>query len=103
MSTAVYERIRNNPKFDELVSKRSRFAWTLTAIVLGIYFTFIMVVAFNPKLLATPIFSGWTASIAWPIGVGMILLFWLMTGLYVRRANSEFDDINAEIIKGAIE
>ena len=103
MSTAVYERIRNNPKFDELVSKRSRFAWTLTAIVLGIYFTFIMVVAFNPKLLATPIFAGWTASIAWPIGVGMILLFWLMTGLYVRRANSEFDDINAEIIKGAIE
>ena len=48
MSTAVYERIRRNPKFDELVGKRSRFAWLLTAIVLGIYFIFIMVVAFNP-------------------------------------------------------
>lgn len=103
MSTAVYERIRNNPKFDQLVTTRSRFAWLLTAIVLGIYFTFIMIVAFNPKLLATPIFEGGTASIAWPIGVGMILLFWLMTGLYIRRANGEFDDINAEIIKGAIE
>ena len=33
----------------------------------------------------------------------MILLFWLMTGLYIRRANGEFDDINSEIIKGAIE
>ena len=103
MSTAVYERIRNNPKFDQLVTTRSRFAWLLTAIVLGIYFTFIMIVAFNPKLLATPIFEGGVASIAWPIGVGMILLFWLMTGLYVRRANGEFDDIIAEIIKGAIE
>ena len=58
MSTAIYERIRNNPKFDELVAKRSRFAWTLTAIVLGIYFIFIMIVAFNPKLLATPIWAG---------------------------------------------
>ncbi len=97
MSTAIYERIRNNPKFDELVAKRSRFAWTLT------YFTFIMIVAFSPKLLGTPIWAGGTASIAWPIGAGMILLFWLMTGLYVRRANSEFDDINSEIVKGAIE
>jgi uncharacterized membrane protein (DUF485 family) len=103
MSTAIYERIRKNPKFDVLVSKRSHFAWLLTAIVLGIYFIFIMVVAFNPKLLATPIFAGGTASIAWPIGLGMIVLFWLMTGLYVYRANSEFDDINAEIVKGAVE
>jgi len=103
MSTAVYERIRKNPKFDELVTKRSRFAWTLTVVVLGIYFAFIMVVAFNPTLLATPIWEGGTATIAWPIGAGMILLFWLMTGLYIRRANSECDDINSEIIKGAIE
>ncbi len=103
MSTEVYERIRKNPKFDELVTKRSRFAWTLTIVVLGIYFAFIMVVAFNPTLLAKPIWEGGTATIAWPIGAGMILLFWLMTGLYIRRANGEFDDINSEIIKGAIE
>ena len=103
MSSEVYERIRRNPKFDELVTKRSRFAWTLTAVVLGIYFIFIMVVAFNPALLAKPIWDGGTATIAWPIGAGMILLFWLMTGLYIRRANGEFDDINSAIIKGAIE
>ncbi|HRC69343.1 MAG TPA: DUF485 domain-containing protein, partial [Candidatus Competibacter denitrificans] len=52
MSSEVYERIRRNPKFDELVSKRSSFAWTLTAVVLGLYFIFIMIVAFNPTLLA---------------------------------------------------
>ena len=103
MSTAVYERIRKNPKFDELVTKRSRFAWLLTAFVLGIYFVFIMVVAFNPTLLANPIWEGGVATIAWPIGAGLILLFWLLTGVYIRRANGEFDDINSEIIRGAIE
>lgn len=103
MSSEVYERIRRNPKFDELVKKRSNFAWMLTAIVLGLYFIFIMIVAFNPMLLAAPIWEGGKASIAWPIGAGLILLFWLMTGLYIRRANGEFDDINSEIIRGAIE
>ena len=103
MSSEVYERIRRNPKFDELVNKRSRFAWTLTAVVLGLYFIFIMVVAFNPMLLAKPIWEGGVATIAWPIGAGLILLFWLLTGVYIRRANSEFDDINSAIIKGAIE
>ena len=103
MSTAVYERIRKNPQFDELVTRRSRFAWTLTAVVLGIYFVFIMIVAFNPQMLGAPIWEGGKASIAWPIGAGMILLFWLMTGLYIRRANGEFDELNARIIKGAIE
>ena len=103
MSSEVYERIRKNPKFDELVGKRSHFAWTLTAVVLGIYFAFIMVVAFNPTALATPIWEGGKATIAWPIGAGMILLFWLMTGLYIRRANGEFDDINSAIVKEAIE
>lgn len=103
MSSEVYERIRRNPKFNELVSRRSSFAWMLTAVVLGLYFIFIMVVAFKPMLLATPIWTGGVASIAWPIGAGLILLFWLMTGLYIRRANGEFDDLNSQIIKEAVE
>ncbi len=103
MSSEVYDRIRRNPKFQELVTKRSSFAWMLTAIVLGLYFIFIMIVAFNPTMLAVPIWEGGKATIAWPIGAGLILLFWLLTGAYIRRANGEFDDINSQIIKEAIE
>lgn len=103
MSTAVYERIRRNPKFAELVAKRSRFAWTLSAIVLGIYFVFIMVVAFDPKLLATPVAPGATTTIAIPIGVGMVVLFWVLTGVYIRRANKDFDVLNSEIVKEAMK
>lgn len=102
MSAAVYERIRNHPKFAELVRRRSRFAWTLSAIVLGIYFTFIMVVAFAPQLLAAPVAAGLTTTVAWPIGVGMVVLFWIMTGIYIRRANRDFDAINREIVKEAL-
>ena len=81
--------------------KRSRFSWTLAVIVLVIFYGFILVVAFAPKLLATPLSPGSVTTIGIPIGVGIITLFWLLTGFYVRRANKEFDAINVELIQEA--
>jgi uncharacterized membrane protein (DUF485 family) len=49
MSSVIYERIRRNPKFDELVQKRGSFAWTLSAIVLILFYGFFLLVAFNPE------------------------------------------------------
>jgi cation/acetate symporter len=103
MSSAVYEKIRNNPRFDELVGKRSRFAWSLSAIVLVLYFSFVMVVAFKPQLLATPLFSDTVTTVAWPIGAGLVLFFWILTGVYIRRANREFDEINSQLVKEALK
>ena len=101
MSSAAYERIRQNPKFDKLVATRSRFAWTLSAVVLVLYYGFMAIVAFNPTLLASPLGEGRIATIGWPIAACMMVLFWVMTGLYVYRANGQFDQINAELIKEA--
>lgn len=103
MSTAVYQKIRSNPRFAELVSTRSRFAWSLSAVVLVLYFAFIAVVAFNPKLLAVPLGAGVTTTWAIPVGVGIVVLFWLLTAYYVRRANRDFDTLNAEILKEALK
>ena len=38
MSSAMYESMRVNPKFQELVEKRGRFAWTLATIVLVLFY-----------------------------------------------------------------
>lgn len=81
--------------------KRSRFSWTLAVIILVIFYGFILVVAFAPKLLATPLSPDSVTTIGIPIGVGIITLFWLLTGFYVRRANKEFDAINVELIQEA--
>ena len=43
----IYAHIRNNPKFDELVTKRRRFAMVLSAIVPTMFYGFIMQVAFS--------------------------------------------------------
>jgi len=101
MSSHVHDHIRNNPKFAELVSKRKAFAYTLSAIMLTIYFSFILVIAFAPKLLGTPISEGSTTTIGFPIGVLVILSAITLTGIYVRRANGEFDELNRQILEEA--
>ncbi len=103
MSSEIYQRIRNNPRYREEMAKRSRFSWTLAIIVLVIFYGFILIVAFAPQLLAIPLSEGSVTTVGWPIGVGIIALFWLLTGYYVRRANNEFDTANLEIIREAEE
>ncbi|MBL8565160.1 MAG: DUF485 domain-containing protein [Hyphomicrobiaceae bacterium] len=101
MSQEMYRKIRSNPKFAVLASDRSRFAWGLTAIVLAAYYAFMMVVAFAPDLLRSPLWPGATLSVGVPFGAAIIVGSWLLTGLYVRRANRTYETLNEEIIKEA--
>ena len=96
---ASNDHIKNNPKFRELVTKRRTFAWTLTAAMMVLYYGFIMLVAYNKPFLAKPLFEGSIATVGFPIGVGVILLSIVFTGIYVRRANGEFDELNRQIIE----
>ena len=51
----VSGKIQNNPKYLELVKRRSRLAWTLSAIVCVIFYGFILMIAFAPGILTEPI------------------------------------------------
>jgi uncharacterized membrane protein (DUF485 family) len=88
----------DHPKFQELVRRRSRFAWTLSWIMLLIYQGFILLVAFAPRFLATPIGDG-VITVGIPIGLGVIISAFLLTGIYVWVANSRFDEMTRELIK----
>ncbi len=101
MSKLTYERIRANPKFKELVTKRTRMSWLFAALVLGAYYGFIALVAFAPQVLHVPLTSGRTT---WGVilGFGILVLSWVLTGLYVRRANNELDAINNEILRESL-
>ena len=96
---ASADHIRNNPKFQELVSKRTTFAWTLSVIILVMYFGFIGIIAFDKSMLAAPLAAGSVTTIGFPIGVGVILAAIILTGIYVYRANGEFDELNRQIIE----
>jgi uncharacterized membrane protein (DUF485 family) len=100
MVSELVERVTRDPQFKELVARRSRFAWFLSAVMLIIYFGFIFVIAFAPKTLGIPLGSGVT-TVGIPVGLAVIVSAFVLTGIYVRRANSEFDAMTRQIIERA--
>jgi uncharacterized membrane protein (DUF485 family) len=94
----VCQRIRANPKFRELKVQRSRLAWLLSAIVLAAYYGLMIVVAFWPHVLHARLSDNGVITIGVPIGVAVIVLSWVLTGLYVYRANTAFDELNQQIL-----
>ena len=97
MQQDLVHAIKSNPKYHELTSKRSSFAWILAVIMLLIYYGFILIVAFNKELLSQPLWQGSVTTLGIPIGLGVIVSAFVLTGVYVSRANSEFDRLTAEI------
>jgi uncharacterized membrane protein (DUF485 family) len=100
MVQSVEEKIAANPKYQELRQKRSTFGWMLTIMMLVVYFGYIALIAFNKPFLAQPIGGGVT-TVGIPIGMGVIIFTIVITGIYVRRANGEYDRLTHEILEEA--
>lgn len=101
VSSQMYAHIRRNPRFAELVARRTRLAVMLSAVVLVIFYGFVMMVAFAPDVVATRLFEGSNLTVGIALGLFQFVLFWVLTLVYVRRANGEFDDLNKEIVQAA--
>lgn len=101
MSSAMYERMRGNPKFRQLVATRGRFAWTLALVVLTMFYGFVMMVAFLPASLGKPVAEGSMLTVGVALELFMFVFFWVLTAVYVRRANTEFDALAKEVVSDA--
>jgi uncharacterized membrane protein (DUF485 family) len=101
MSEAISNKILQNPKYLELAARRSRLAWTLSAIVCIIFYGFILMIAFTPGFLTAPISADSVIPVGLPLGVGVILVCCLLTGVYVYEANQKFDPLFEAIVKDA--
>lgn len=96
MESTLTERIEADPNYQALKSQRSSFGWKLTIAMLIVYYGFILLIAFKKDFLAMRMGDG---VMTWgvPIGFGVIIFTILITAVYVRRANSEFDALNEKI------
>jgi len=122
MNKTLVEKIQANPNYIELVSKRSGFALRLAIFVLAMFYSYILVIAFNRELLGVKlsetavegskwifdktvgengayVLSSTTEMLApvmtwaFPVAAGVILIGFLSTLIYVLRANGEFEDL----------
>jgi uncharacterized membrane protein (DUF485 family) len=97
MDDKLTQRILSNPKYQELKAKRSSFGWILTAAMMIVYYGFIVLVAFNKEFLSQRLGSG-VMTVGIPVGFGVIVFTIIITAIYVRRANTEFDELSNAIV-----
>ncbi|MDE1947111.1 MAG: DUF485 domain-containing protein [Burkholderiales bacterium] len=102
MDPDLATRISKHPKYLELTHKRSSFGWWLTLLMMVVYYGFIALIAFDKSFLAQRIGDGVT-TIGIPIGFGVIVFTIVITAVYIRRANGEFDDLAAELNKAVMK
>jgi len=99
MLSRIEKKIINSSEFKSLVKKKSFISWILSTITLVTYFFFILLIAFFPEILGIKISDKSVITIGIPLGVSIILLAFLSTGIYVFIANQEFDKKEKIILK----
>jgi uncharacterized membrane protein (DUF485 family) len=100
MSDPVIEKIKRHPKYAQLKSQRNSFGWTLSILMLIVYYGYIALIAFNKAFLAQPTGAGVT-TLGIPLGMGVIVFTIVITGIYVARANSQYDALTKDILEDA--
>jgi uncharacterized membrane protein (DUF485 family) len=89
MSLTNKNDLLNSEEFKKLVSRKWIFSIILTFLMLTVYFGFILTIAYHKELLAAKINKGLTLGI--PVGIGIIIFAWILTGIYVGWANKTYD------------
>ena len=90
-------KIQETEEFKKFVRKKWSISLILACIMLFAYFGFILIVAFRKELFAIKLTKGLTLGI--PVGLGIIVLAWALTGIYVRWANNHYDKKVEELKK----
>lgn len=96
MDDKLLARIKGDPNYQSLVRERTSFGWTLAIITLVLYYGYIAIVAFDPALIAVKVSGVITVGII--MGAALILLSIVLTGIYVLRANTRYDDLTRSIV-----
>ncbi|MDF2465862.1 MAG: hypothetical protein K0Q43_4097 [Ramlibacter sp.] len=102
MEDDLVQRIASHPKYQELKAKRSSFGWWLTLAMMVVYYGFILLVAFAKPLVSQRLGDG-VMTLGIPLGFGVIVFTVAITAYYVKRANSEFDDLTDQITRGVLK
>jgi len=102
MKNDLAQVIAANPHYVELKHKRTSLGWWLSLAGMVAYYGFILLVAFDKPFLAQRL-GGGVMTVGMPLGVAVIVFTIVITWIYIRRANSEFDALTEKIVKGVLK
>lgn len=96
-------RIQRHPRFRELVRRRARLSLGLLVLVLAPYLALMIAAAMQPQHLARPLHPGTLLNLGIALAVGIVLLGWVSTWYYVRRANGKLEAMVQQILAEAAQ
>ncbi len=96
-STVDWAAIDRDPRFQALHKKKTSFLWSLMIVSIVYYFLLPIGAAYFPELFKIKVWG--------PVNVGLLfalsefIVAWSVAGIYARRANRDFDQMSAEIVR----
>ncbi len=96
-----YSIIDRDPRFHALQRMRGRVVWGLTTGVVVAYYAFILMVAYEPEILAQTVNPETAVTYGILAGIAVIVFSLLLTIVYVWIANRKFDPLNQQILDDA--
>lgn len=91
-------RIHQSAAYARLRLRRNRLSLILSTLMLGIYYGFILLIAFAPHSLGQRLGES-QITLGIPLGLGVILSAIVLTAIYVFRANGEFDGLTRAAVR----
>lgn len=80
-----------------MVSCKSKLSWILIIIMLVVYVGFMLLVGYNKEFLMILV-SGGVIMIGMLLGLSIIVLFFVLCGVYLYILNNKFDVLNEEVM-----
>jgi uncharacterized membrane protein (DUF485 family) len=90
------DQIRQMPEYIALTKARKKILIPLSLVIVVAYFALVLTIGFFPQYLGTS-FIGGTTSLGVALGLGLILLCFVITGLYVTYANRVIEPLVKKI------
>jgi uncharacterized membrane protein (DUF485 family) len=81
-----------DPHFRSLASARAKLRWSLSIVTLIMFFGFIALISTAKSALGVPV-AGSSIPLGLLLAMSMCVVVVMLTGFYVYRSNSRFDEL----------
>jgi uncharacterized membrane protein (DUF485 family) len=89
--------MKTNVKFQELVRLKNGLSWSLAAITVMMFFSYLMLVALNPSFVGTRVSLNSSLTYGIALGLANVVGAIVLTGAYVAIANGRIDRLTREL------
>ena len=92
-------RIERSEDFRELTSRRNRFIAGASTVTFGVFAVYLGLAVFAHGLMGTIVLGG--VPLAWLLAMSQVLLTWVVTWSYLRKADRDFAPLERRIAERA--